>query len=218
MHAATERFYDTPTDVAAAFPMLRKYLGAVRFDTIMRDCKSTQVASLPALLNTVATEDVHEIACFEAAVQAAMEAPDMPTLALRDFPQRFDASQRFTFHPSWQRLQFTQNTTTIWASLKSDQVPPRPFNLEQPQTLMIWSHREQPRFRTISEDEDAALQAAKRGLTYNGICGVLANRATTEPYEARATIYLRGWFEAEMLLKGGAKPAEKRPRTCVPGP
>jgi hypothetical protein len=210
MITTPERFYDAPDDVAAAFPMLRKYLGAVRFEVVMEQARAQHMQDVLSYLKHIkASADIQEIAQFEAAMQAACEAHDVRPLSLIDYSTAMAPQQRFTFHPSLQRLLFSQNTTTIWSCLKADQTPPRPFELQHPQAVVLWCFRGHTRFRMLSAEENAGLRCAQEGQPFQNICRAITGQDTAHTPAERMMNYLRGWFEAEMLVPEGNNPEAK---------
>jgi hypothetical protein len=174
------------TSLAYDYDALRRYMGEVRFNALAAGCYETQssdirtassrlpeqIASLPQM-----PPELSEIATLERALRNAFEAGDATTP---------DAGQQFKLHPSVTLLTFTQNTASIWSSLKCGEEPPRPYRLDTQQRVLVWRHNAQPRMRLLGEEEFTSLTAI--------------SMSENVPDEN----YLCGWLQMEVLT-GAAK-------------
>jgi hypothetical protein len=169
------------TSLAYDYDALRRYMGEVRFNALAAGCYETQssdirtassklpeqIASLPQM-----PPELSEIATLERALRYAFEAGE-ETLP--------DTSTHFKLHSSVTLLTFTQNTVSIWSSLKCGEPPPRPYRLDAPQRVLVWRHNAQPRMRLLGEEEFVSLAA-------------LSNPTSTFDEN-----YLCGWLQTEVL-------------------
>ena len=198
------------------YAQLRIYLGDVEFDRLARAhatanlsrqhnarwhsnalptfiAQSAQWNSRPALAEFARLEHAFRKA-FDAADLLAFTLPELETTKTEYFP-----ALRFKQHPSVSTLQFTTNACSIWSALKCDEAPPRAQSLGEPQTVLVWRQGGNSRFRILGSEEAAALAALHGGLSFARLCEVIGNMARKES-ALRATAYLRGWTEAEILL------------------
>jgi hypothetical protein len=91
------------------------------------------------------------------------------------------------------------NIASVWSSLNCSERPPRLYNLEQPQSILVWRQKAKPRFRMLGPEEKTAIAAAKAGLSFAAIACKLADWDGGGDAEARLMRYLRGWIEAEII-------------------
>ena len=146
--------------------------------------------------------ELAELASLEAALNAAFESADSPLLGLAEFSVfevRGLDDCAITLHPSVKRLCFRLNTTSLWAALQCDELPPRPERLDAPQELLVWRQGINPRFRMLGGDEAMALDLAMQGNSFARICETLEQLGSPEGVSECAAIYLRGWVEAELV-------------------
>ena len=146
--------------------------------------------------------ELAELASLEAALNAAFESADAPLLSLTEYAAKEARGLddcTITLHPSVKRLCFRSNTTSLWAALQCDEVPPRPERLDAPQELLVWRQGTHPRFRMLGGDEAIALDLAMQGNSFAKICETLEQLGSPEWVSQCATTYLRGWVEAELV-------------------
>lgn len=179
------------TALANDYDALRRYMGEVRFNALAAGCDETQtfdiraassklpeqIASLPQM-----PPELSEIATLERALRNAFEAGEASVA---------DTGQHFKLHPSVTLLTFTQNTASIWSSLKCGEPPPRPYRLDAPQRVLVWRHNAQPRMRLLGEEEFESL------ATLSNPSGPLDDN------------YLCGWLQTEVLTGTAKTCAEK---------
>jgi hypothetical protein len=168
--------------IASEYPVLERYLGQLRFVAALGDCIPDgmfwrQCAdNLPNYLatNASATPEVVELARLERAMTKAFEASEPGPGASA------------SVHPSVSLLTFESNTTGLWSSLICNEPPPRPYQLQQPQHVLIWRHKGQPRMRLLGEEE------------YLCMVSLVARNSATD---VAALAYVPGWLESEVMLK-----------------
>jgi hypothetical protein len=160
--------------------VLRKYLGAIRFEAVIRGFLATATKQgLPAFLanHDNGHQEWAELAILEEAVIRANEAR-FP-LANTDKPINLRAScQLFTFN---------YNTTGLWSSLICDEVPPRAYRLEQPCHVLVWRQGGRSRMRILGEEEFVRL--------------LHIQKTAPAPFHAAESdaAYLRGWLDAGLF-------------------
>ena len=146
--------------------------------------------------------ELAELACLEAALNSAFEAPVVPLVTVAELAQ-LDATDledcTVSLHPSVRRLCFRSNTTSLWAALQCNELPPRPKRLDAPQELLVWRQGTHPRFRMLGPEEATALSLALDGIPFGKICRAVATQAPHAGTNDCAQTYLRGWVEAELV-------------------
>jgi hypothetical protein len=146
--------------------------------------------------------ELAELARLEAALNTAFEAPEAAILSAHELA-KFEAGGLGTcvvvLHPSVQRLCFSTNTTSLWAALQCEELPPRPERLDIPQELLVWRQGSQPRFRMLGKEEALALDLAMQGKPFAALCEALAQATGGDVSAECAETYLRGWVEAELV-------------------
>ena len=147
--------------------------------------------------------EIQELAALELALNSAFDAPEAAALTFAELtaldPDVF-SSMVLGIHPSAARLTFRQNTTSIWSALKCEARPPKPHMLDQDQALLVWRQGTSSRFRILGDEEAMAFDSCKNGASFSTICEMMAFLDSPETAATRATGYLRGWIEAELLL------------------
>ena len=202
--------------LANDFPVLRTYLGDIKFSNMARDYIKSHVPNqpnarwysqgLPDFLATYAAmrenPECYELAQLERALSDVFDAAEKTPLTLTDLsaiPTAQISNLRLKLHPAIRRLAFTHNTTSIWSALKAEQEPPRPHLLEQHQEILVFRHKGDARFRILGAEESMALDCMEQGSNFAIVCEMMAMHDGNENVPLRAATYLRGWFEAELL-------------------
>lgn len=162
------------------YPVLRKYLGAVRFDAVIRGFLATATnQGFPAFLakHSHGHPEWAELAILEEAVMRANEMALPPTAAHNPINLR----------PSCQLITFNFNTTGLWSSLICDEAPPRAYRLERPCHVLVWRQGERSRMRILGDEEFVRLLDIQK--------------AATAPFHATESdaAYLRGWLDAGLF-------------------
>lgn len=212
--------------LANDYEILRQYVGESRFAILAQayvDATPSRHQNarwysqkLPEFLLETSpfksTVEVGELAILERALGDAFDAPDHDQKSFEDMskiPVDHIHNLTLKFHPSLQRLHFSQNATSIWSALKCDEAPPRPHVLEQQQQVMVWRQANSARFRILGEEEAMAIDSAREGVSFGVICEMIAMNDNDDTVAIRAATYLRGWFEAEILTSlDGINPCE----------
>ncbi len=183
---------DSNTYLATDYVALRRYLGEVRFNVLTAECSPARTIDMHDFSSTLpeqiarlahAPPELCEIAILERALRDAIEAVEPIACS--------HTRQRVTLHPSVHLLKFSQNTVSIWSSLKCGETPPRPYRLETPQCVLVWRHDSQSRMRLLGEEEFTSLAAIRNG----------SDKPDPD--------YLRGWLDTGILTDAAKTGAAK---------
>ena len=153
-------------------------------------------AELPAAVREFMAEDpeVAELAAMDWNLHIAFDAPNADLLdhsRLAALSEQDWASASFGFHPSVSMAVFEWNAFEIWHALDQQQTPPPARRLAQPTALLFWRSELVSRFRSLADDEYAALSALAAGTPFAAIC----EQVTPE----QAGAWLRTWIADELL-------------------
>lgn len=200
--------------LAHNYPRLQQLLGTDSFDSVARHYTLAHPSSNPSVrwfgdqMGThLATEFpdqpvLAELAQWEWAIAAAFDAADAEVLA-ESALSAVDPSQwialRFALHPSARRLHMRTNAPSIFKALTEGIDPPQPSTQEAPQAWLIWRQDMTPRYRSLPDDENAALAALVDGATFEGVCDALCEWHDATDVPLRAAILLKGWIRDEMI-------------------
>jgi hypothetical protein len=203
--------------VADDYPLLRRYLGDLKFKELLHDYVLSPTAArksvrrlsrhLPDFLKSYSAFDrcpeIQELSDLECACNLAFEAIEAPKLTISALEEKKSVNfsgLALAPHPSVSSLTFTQNTTSIWSALKCDEQPPKPHHLDEIQHVLVWRQGKASRFRILGQEEATAFDRIKSGRSFRALCKALDPTPGGETPMKRATAYLRGWVDAELLL------------------
>ena len=148
-------------------------------------------------------QDLIELAVLEWSFVDAFDAADVPVITLQDMAQVPPESWPvlcFTFHPSVQTFDYQWNIIPVWQAIQQQEDIPAPQQLPQPQACLIWREDLKTRYRTLEDDEAAALSCAREGGSFAQICEALIDYVEDESQIAlRAASLLKGWIEGGMV-------------------
>jgi len=137
-----------------------------------------------------------EMAAFEWAQGLAFDAADDPVLelpALAAVPPESWAELHFRFHASLQRLALAWNTPQAWTAMDAGEAPPELKPLQQPLPWLVWRRELTTRWRSLSEDEAWALDAAREGRNFAELCEGLCRWHAPEAVALQAVSHLKLW-------------------------
>lgn len=161
---------------------------------------------LPAFVRESETYAAHpevaEIAMLEKALADAFDGPDAEPLdiaALVALPPEAWPTLVFNPHPTAIRLTFQTNAPEIWSALKSEEAPPKPKVLPEPQPILVWRHDFMSRFKPLSTEEAMMWDEAAKGVRFSVLCEMVATFAGEDEAELRAATYLKGWVDMGAL-------------------
>ena len=167
------------------FEKTHAWLGDAQFDLAAR----THVAAHPSASWTLAgyggdfeqtlavlypdDPEVAELAWLDRALRTAFDGPDGACLD----PVTLDGTDWDTagFHlvPTLVFRRIVSNAPAIWSALAAEMPPPEPALLETRAVLSVWRHDLMPRFCTITDAEQRALELASVGEPFAGICAAV---------------------------------------------
>lgn len=211
-HAYTARLLDV---LAEDFPALHTLLGDERFAEVTRTYVGANPsrhpsirwlgARLPSWIATTEPWSEHpelaDMAGFEWALGLAFDAPDAPALSFDALaavsPEAWHAIG-FVFHPSLQRIDLTRDVVPFRqavAAARDPEAAPGPLGGPEP-----WAAWRDPasltvRYDRLDSDEAAALDAARTGVGFGGLCERVAETGAADTAAVRAATMLRGWIE-----------------------
>lgn len=158
--------------------------------------------------------ELAELADLERCLSDAFDSVDAPFITMNELasidPEQF-GTVTFKISPSLRRFKVRTNVTSLWSSLRCDELPPHPTMLEADQELLVWRQGTASRFRMLGNEEAMALDAAREGVSFGVICEMIATMDDPGTAAVRAATYLRGWIEAEIIAAirpGGSNPSQ----------
>jgi hypothetical protein len=107
---------------------------------------------------------------------------------------------RFEFHPSLRQLRLQWNTTAVWRALSRGEAPPDPECAEHPAPWLLWRQNLQNYFRSMPDDEAAALNSALRGANFGEMCEALAEWLAVDAVPLRAASLLGVWADSGIIV------------------
>jgi len=202
--------------LAHDYEKLRTYLGDVRFKEMAvhyiaahpSDQPNARWFSrhLPEFLASsrhyCSQPELSELARLERALSDAFDGPDENVCTMADLgavdPELF-GSISFSIASTVHRFAATTNVSSLWSSLKSDEIPPRPEPISKPMEIMVWRQGSGARFRSLGDEEAMAIDSAREGVNFAVICEMIAAFEDPDGAAMRAAGYLRGWIEGEIV-------------------
>ena len=191
--------------LANELPMLYAYLGDITFnrtanDYILANVNKRENASY---LGTHFHQyfqhsdqfrhnpEIFELGSLEVAINRAFVAPEYRFATSLEFNPAELQTKKIRFVETAQVLLFNQNTTSIWAALKCQEIPPRPHSLDAPQHVLVWRQRGSSRFRLLGEEE--------ANLFHHFANKAKSKTMRQETVVQRTADYLRSWLDAELV-------------------
>jgi hypothetical protein len=163
-------------------------------------------AELPQFLsrheNYLTAPVLAELAHWEWAMGRTFDAADAPVLdhaALAQLPPQRWGQLRLTFHPSLERLALLWNVPQLWQALNAQQERPELTLAAQPQQWLLWRHGLDTFYRSLSDSEATALDAARNHWSFGELCELLCEALGAEAAPTEAATLLRGWVESGLI-------------------
>jgi hypothetical protein len=161
---------------------------------------------LPEFLRRTAPYDAHpelaDLAALEKALNDAFDAPDERVMTLADLaavPPEGWGELVLRPHPSVYRLAQVSNAAEIWAALREEKPPPHASRRSAGRWHIIVWRNGGPKFRTTDDTEAITWDRAAQGVSFGGLCELLAEQNEAELAVVQVAGFLRGWIEAGML-------------------
>lgn len=144
-----------------------------------------------------------DIARLDWAMRGAFDAADAEPLRVEDLagipPERWPGL-RFTLCPTFRMLTLGWGIAALWHALNEDENA----ETEEPQrhahTMIVWRFGLETRWRTVAEDEAAALRALVEGARFADICSALTDSGDPES-AAHVARLLRTWIDEGLLAR-----------------
>jgi len=165
--------------------------------------------AFPAFLARYFADDseVAELAEMDIRLRYTFDGTDADPLRVTDLaatqPHEWDGVV-FTLHPTASFQTFHWNTTAIWQHISNEQTPPAATVLEAPVPWLFWRKELQPHFRSLSNEEHAALQAIRDGHSFGAVCANLSAAYPELDISPRIAGWLRAWLDDGVLSKVSA--------------
>ena len=144
-----------------------------------------------------------ELARFEWTLYAVFDAADAEPLsaaALSRVPPAAWPGLRLTFHPSVRRLALSWNVPQLWKALTEGGERPELAVTTEPVEWLAWRQDLGSYFRSLSGGEAAALDAARSGESFGGLCERLAAAHGAGRAPAEAAALLAAWLDAGLVV------------------
>ncbi len=190
-----ENFYTLISDYIEAYPS--RYFSLRDFGQDFSNFLAQQVVN-----------DEHpwlaELAEFEWTLCSAFDAANSPLLSELDMagiaPDRWP-KMRFAVHPSLRCLTVNWNIPELWKILTSDNPQDLQVTTEPGTSWLIWREKLITRFRSLSEDEHAAMKCLCTDGSFNDVCLVLAEFHASEDVPLHAATFLKTWLAQGLLTR-----------------
>lgn len=138
--------------------------------------------------------EVAELAWLEWALSNAFVGADAVALAPDNLPEVYWDDAQLDFLPTLQLGRATTNVGAIWSAMSAGNTPPAAERLPAPAALLVWRQDYSPSFRTIDEDEQAALNQMLSGATFGELCLTQVERLGADHGVSRAGLFLGQWL------------------------
>lgn len=145
--------------------------------------------------------EVAEIAWLDLTLRRAFDGPDASPIASEALAAVDWESAVLEFAPTLVLGEVVSNAAAIWGAIAEGKRPPAAERLPAPAALRVWRSDLSPRYRTMDAFEHRALALALAGLSFGGLCTVLAEGADAEAAAPRLGGLLGAWLQ-DGLIRG----------------
>ncbi|HEU4653902.1 MAG TPA: DNA-binding domain-containing protein [Steroidobacteraceae bacterium] len=203
--------------LASNYPRLKETLGEQEFDTLALRYIETHRSQHPSirwyghrLAELLVIERVNEpwlaeLARWEWAVAFAFDAPDAVPLdasALSRIQPEQWSELRLDFHPSIQRLDMHSNAVALFKAFTEEQAAPTP-GIEPRTAWLIWRQDLKTQYRSLEDDEAAALDVMRGQGTFADACEMLCQWHEVDQVPLRAASYMQRWLHDQLVCAAG---------------
>lgn len=201
--------------LASTLPRLQQLMGNDQFAAIAREYIDLSPSTypsirwfgdqLPLLLQRSFPDQpwLAELACWEWAIAAAFDGADAEPVEVEALaavaPDQWP-SLRFQFHPTVQCLQMRTNAPVLFKALSAEAPLPDGVALDAPQPWLIWREDLKTQYRSLTADENAALEVMRAGGTFEALCDTLCAWHDLEAVPAQAAGLLKRWVVERMIV------------------
>ena len=133
---------------------------------------------------------------FDAADASVIDAHAMQTIS----PEQW-SDLRFAWHPSIRRLALSWNVPQIWKAITHETERPVASLAAEPEQWLLWRSDLEIYFRSLTNPESAALDAARNGTSFGDVCDLLCQWFSEDDAPARAAGFLREWLQAGLITE-----------------
>lgn len=201
--------------LASSLPRLRQLIGEDEFAALAGEYIDLNPSNqpsirwfgdrLPLLLRRSFPEApwLEELACWEWAIAAAFDGADAAPIgadALAAVPPDDWPALRFRFHPSVQCLHMRTNAPVLFKALTAETELPEAVTLEELQPWLIWREQLTTRYRSLTAEENAALEVARSDGTFEALCEALCGWHDVRAVPAQAASLLKRWVADQMIV------------------
>jgi hypothetical protein len=141
------------------------------------------------------------MAAFEWAMAHAFDAADAEPIRIEHMaavPLPAWSSLTLEFHPSVLRISLRTAAPVAWAAQNSGETPAQPGS--DPRDWLLWRQDLDVKFRSLDQDESAALATAMTGGDFSALCENLAEHGPEDQAAYRAAGLIRAWIEAGLIV------------------
>lgn len=201
--------------LASSLPRLQQWMGQDRFAALASDYIELSPSSypsirwfgdqLPLLLRRSFPDEpwLAELASWEWAIAAAFDGADAEPVGVEALaavaPDRWPVL-RFQFHPTVQCLRMRTNAPLLFKALTAETALPDARTLDAPQPWLIWREGLKTQYRSLTDDESAALEAMRAGGTFEALCDTLCSWHELDAVPAQAAGLLKRWVVEQMIV------------------
>ncbi|HEY4128843.1 MAG TPA: DNA-binding domain-containing protein [Gammaproteobacteria bacterium] len=160
---------------------------------------------LEAFLRETAPYSEHghlaEMAAFEWAQSMVFDAVDQPVVGMQELaslPSEAWTGLRLRLCAAMQRLDLRWNIPTTWKQLEA-QEEPELVEGEEPTGWLLWRADLTTHWRSLTQDEAWALDAAREGQGFSELCEGLCKWHAPEAVALKAASYLKLWLNDGLI-------------------
>lgn len=198
------------------FPVLLARLGLEEFERLGRGYIEAQGSDTPSVrwfgrhfaahLRAVRPRrtELAELAAFEWAQGEVFDAPDAAAVTLGEMarvPATAWAQMRVLPHPSLRTLELRSNAPALAAAHAAGSPLPRAKTAAAPGTWALWRRNLEIRWRTLADDEAAALEAVRAHASFGEVCERLCEWIEPDAVALHAAGLLKRWIGDEWVAE-----------------
>ena len=137
--------------------------------------------------------EIAELGWLDLALSEAFVAPDADPLDSQALGAVDWDSAVLRLSPTLATTQFATNAGMIWSALSAGGMPPAVEHMAESATMIVWRKDLVSCFRTAEPGEAKALELARSGISFSGICAGLIEELGEEQGIATAGAVLGRW-------------------------
>lgn len=152
---------------------------------------------------------IADLARFEWNLTLAFDAADVPPATLEDigaFPPDLWCAAVFQAHPSVRVVRMRTNAPQLRSACESGTPIPDPTSALEAQSWLLWRHGDGVRFRSLPEEERAALVALRRGYAFSDVCAAAIESSSVDEAAGQVATWLQTWVRDGLITGISAAP------------